>query len=319
MARDYYQAAKSSSRTIAPLLLYYGLTNLAKALTLIFGGRKFSSLMLIGDSHGLSMNVPQGKVPSLEECGCKVNESGTFTSFLEVFSYDVNFQYCGKDELTLKVASYQDLKGRTLTLKDILLEIVQLKGLCLKTFDEAPNVANVWFRSEIDIMDHEYHEYKRFLEFSDRGIESLGFSELQPDWDRAEDDQGSAHIISKSIPKAFRCLSELQEPIGDDYISANVYLRYTVQPLLSTWIAEYIGIFILGNIVRYHPDLWVSMISRKQDSRVMAIVEQFIGLAKSSFPTAALRILDSHCVIKDKYILPIANLPKGLRLFQFAQ
>lgn len=313
MARDYYEAAESSSRTMAPLLLFYGIEHLAKALTLIFGGKRYSDLAAIGESHGLTMAAPQQGMGSLDGYACKLQESGTFVSFLETFSYDIKFHYWQNGELRLKVSSPLELRGLAVTLKNALMGISSLRTLSAKTFGQLPGVAEVWILLDRDMQDPTYADRKYFIQIHNRSIEDLHIeSEESSDWDRVYEEDNDTYVVSKRIPPAFATMSQI-EVTHNSFLEATIYLQ-DVNLFLSDWISEYIGIYILGMIVRYYPDIWVSIVSRKRDSKILAIIEQFIDRSKSSFPRAALQLLNNPYVIKNRFVLPIARLPRGLDL-----
>lgn len=311
MARDYYEAAESSSRTMAPLLLFYGIEHLAKALTLIFGGKRYSDLAAIGESHGLTMASQQLNKFSLDGYACKLQESGTFVSFLETFSYDIKFRYWKNGKLRLKVAHPSELRGLAITLKNALMGIASLKSLSVKTFGQPSGVAEIWILLDYDMQDPTYREQKYFIQLHDQSIMNIK-SEESKEWDRIYEEDKAIHIISKEIPSAFATISEI-DVNHDAFLEATIYLQDN-SLFLSSWISEYIGIYILGMIVRYYPDIWVSIISRKQDSKILAIIEQFIQRSKTSFPLASLQLLNNPYVIQNKFVLPIAKLPRGLHL-----
>lgn len=313
MARDYYASALAANITIAPLLMYYSMTNLAKAVTLIFGGKTYTSLESLGESHGLGM-IKKDSTPScLEQYKCKINGSGTFVSFLNTVSYDVKFHVFDNQEIRLKVSRGDELLGKQIALKDILLNIPALKTLCAKTFEQSPKITPVLISAEHDVFDLEYTKPKYTLRFYDNTASDLGITlETPENWDRISWHDKEGFIISKDIPKRFSYWSEFDQIFNDPHspaIRGRAYLDPTRQPLFSTWISCYVGIYIMGMIVRYYPDIWVSIISRKTDSQILAILESFISISSVTFPAHVLALLDNPLVVNEKYVLGGEELP----------
>src|SRR3989442_1659846 len=67
---------------------------------------------------------------------------------------------------------------------------------------------------------------------------------------------------------------------------------------LGPWMAEYAAMFILSGVVRYHPARWVGMIQRKANSKTLALVEAFVSVAETEFPTRVWEMLKRVTVIK---------------------
>lgn len=73
---------------------------------------------------------------------------------------------------------------------------------------------------------------------------------------------------------------------------------YLVQPLSCHYMAEfsvlYVAVFIFSNIVRYYPHVWYHALTGSEtakqpaDDRMVALLEQFVGVAQARIPTLAL-------------------------------
>jgi hypothetical protein len=91
--REYFRSADRADITVKPLLLFYGMSNLAKAITMLYGGKEHSRLCNLPPSHGL--DFPSNSGTPLNEASCKVLNSGTFPNFNDVIAKSETIEQCG--------------------------------------------------------------------------------------------------------------------------------------------------------------------------------------------------------------------------------
>lgn len=117
LARDYYHISNRASITVKPLPLFYGMSNLVKALVLLCGGKERNRLGKVAQGHGLKLLV-NGK--NLENMSCRIEERGTFCSFADTFKSDVRFEFPGVFDARLRSAGTSELCGQKFSLQALL-------------------------------------------------------------------------------------------------------------------------------------------------------------------------------------------------------
>ena len=117
--------------------------------------------------------------------------------------------------------------------------------------------------------------------------------------DSLRENNGNFQFHIQGAPKSgYTDFRDLLLPVTGGVIAGNSYF---VEPLDDLYISElslfYAGIFLLSSLVRYRPQIWVHAVSRFSDSnrpaddQALALVEQYMAIAESTFIKATAALL----------------------------
>jgi len=268
-AHEYYQAAETVTINTSPLLFFYGMLSLAKAVIVAN-----HPLMLLDDIkfHGLQ-HEKNGRASTLDNQTAILNR-GVYDEFVKVvagfrFPRGAAFQFKTllsiSPELSATYERYYLEKSRCIYLHDIR--------------SESQNRINVSVIPPAGPFKDE--AYARIPELAEH-------FDVQPQLQH----QRALSFISKptlnSPPEYAR---EYNPVVGGRYIVAplpfmlnNVEVRQYVSPPVS----DYISMYILSDCVRYQ--LWGSVVQGKETG-VLGITDLFVAASKRRFPNLILNEL----------------------------
>ncbi|OLB99965.1 MAG: hypothetical protein AUH30_03845 [Candidatus Rokubacteria bacterium 13_1_40CM_68_15] len=252
----------------------------------------------IARGHGLKL-IDNGK--TLESMACRVEDRGAFCAFLDTFMCDIHLEFPGGVfDAHLRSAATADLSGQTFTLTDLLGWAPDIRTLYRQTFETEQPIARVSISR-----DPKGGPFK--LRFPD-GVQGIDWVSEFPVGTHVLSEQHFVRnadvireITTSSLPlSGWQDWIELAEGgIGWPF-SVNVMVERDITRTkhLGPWMAEYAAMFILSGVVRYHPARWVGMIQRKANSKTLALVEAFVSVAETEFPTRVWEMLKRVTVIK---------------------
>lgn len=254
-AVEFRKSSKNTTLLTKPLALYYSFLNLTRAF-LAFGPE-----IIAKPSHGLKFI--QGD--SLFNSGAKLVK-GTFTDYLSSIEYDWE-------------------KGKIISLKDSLARIIEIhEDFVSLKFHESfvfPVILQVAIGSQINI--EPFSPHKDFpLNWE---IEFPSLTEKC----KFEKDKKRFVIEDRAICKNHESISNyLHKILHHDLIYSQMgspwYLIREVdsERPLSRASYYYIALFVLGNIVRYQPELMLQV--SHLDSEIGWFIDRFLNKAERFFP-----------------------------------
>lgn len=303
LARDYFDAAAPASITIKPVPLFYGMTNLAKALILLCGGRERRRLANLSAGHGLTFSRPVDD--GLERFGCVVASQGTFADFIDTFSCQIPFNFPGLFDAALRKATATELSGKAFTFQELMGWFPELRSLHEKTFglrqpivrvafdyDPMRRICRLLFPMGARLPD----EYRRSFRLGTSFLSSIEHHRTPPASGLIQ------QIATKPpLPPGWGYWIEVYESGLGWPMSVEVDLELSPDQTshLSAWGAQFAGMYILSMVVRYEPSLWVNLTGRTGRRQILALVEAFVSLAEHSFPKRALELLEHLTILKD--------------------
>lgn len=328
--RMFVEASAESPMEIRPLLLFYGIAALAKAIVV---GRNLKSLATLSHAHGLhDVSAHKARLADLE---VKIEGNGTFQLFndtvceLEGIKY---FEGTALRKQLVPTAKSAHFDKEVISLKEILARTPTLENLFQLTFREpaktypfeiyldgspteptsitvrVPEIGSdrASLRAMVESLRMRFPILRKwrianaliawdnsiivFANTPREGIDEFGETGL------SEGGGNFSAIYSAGTPHLdFRNLLEpVAGGISEGYASF-------VTPLDEQYISElsllYMGMFLLSSLVRYRPQIWVHAVSRfsdgerPADDQALALTEQFMRLAESRFLDAAVRLL----------------------------
>lgn len=280
-AKEYYYAYENTSINTSPLLLFYGMLSLSKALIIANNEDTFldsSELM----AHGISSKIKNQE--SLTNQNLKVKEKGTFVSLAKTIS-NVVF-------VNNTIINFKDL----LSIKPEISEIYELY------FNEPSHVIRLIGMDvkSVEPFDVELYPYETNLEIIYQKI-----SNLKNDFDVKEfsykhykgifgTEPEKKHIFqSKNMDKPSEEYSYEKIQHGGQYLvdgikycNEGTSLKIYIDPSIS----DYLIIYILSDYVRYKQVDWNSIISGG-DTGILGLINIYLSSCKRRFPNLILNEL----------------------------
>lgn len=321
--RLYFESAKAASLEIRPLILYYGMLSYARAVIV---ARSHRSLATLNQTHGL-FDKSESKT-SIAELQLEIGARGTFQEFNDSIRglSAVNY-FLGSMPFSHTLPSTESscFTGFQLSLKQILSRIPWLDHHYQQTFQEHSKT-NILSLHAHGSSTNERTELR--IDLPNVGLErsvleqAVGrlrenfpclrrwtLSTVQEAWGNAVlifenlARDGGVNDLSDQVLQpcntGFRTtltpnyvnFLDLLEPVSP--ASGHEY-SYLVSGIggqhMSEISLEYLGMFILGSLVRYRPDVWVHAVSRfsypgrPADDRSLTLIEHFLDLVEGRFP-----------------------------------
>jgi hypothetical protein len=329
--RMFLDAASVAPLEIRPLPLYYGMMALGKA---IIAGRGYRSPATLHRKHGLrDVSLQKSKLADLT---VEIGTAGTFQEFNDVICGLEGIDYF-EDMMTqrhiLPTAASVQLVETRLTLEGILSHMSGLQDIFRVTFaKDAQILSFVLFnhggtkdptelRIDLPAIFTDLDSLRRIIQTLRVKYPILGrwsFASAQLAWDNSiilfknvqppEDEltadrirvsdncrQIEAIVAQEEVTIDFR---RLLEPtccgLTEDHptLSAKINELYVSEASL-----QYAGMFLLGSLVRYQPQIWVHSVTRlasherPADDQALAIIERFMSKVQSTFPRLVVRLL----------------------------
>jgi len=311
-ARGYFEAAETASVAVSPLLLFYGVSSLAKAVVVARSPQY--GLFNMEPYHGLSAsriahkNVgKKGLSRELMAFEATVAPSGTFVEYAETLSgavvYRVN-DLTAKRPTTLKISTLaaSSLPGMKVLLGDLLARQPSIRsiyyqatgnrplnhyGVTTADFSAGASQLLASFANDPPDKDLEAHIRTHFPQLtrgqcitsppgSVNGMngESLSFSTTAP------------------VP-----MFPLSSDLGMRS-STSLVAGYFVAPfgpgVLSEALQLYALSYLLGMLVRYYPTTWMQLIAGGKGDEAFALCRSAADMLRERFPVLALEGLTSY-------------------------
>jgi len=311
-ARGYFEAAETASIAVSPLLLFYGVSSLAKAVVVarspeygLFNMRPYHGLSASRIAH---KNVgKKGLSREVMAFEATVGPTGTFVEYAETLSgavvYRVN-DVTAKRPTTLKISTLaaSSLPGMRILLGDLLARQPAIRSIYHHATGNRP--LNHYGVTTVD--------------FSTGATQLLAsFADDPPDKDleahvRAHFPQlatgqcaTSARGSVEGMNGESRSFSTTQ-PVPMFPLSSDLGMRSSTSPVAGYFVAPfgpgvlsealqlYALSYLLGMLVRYHPTSWMELIAGGQGDQAFALCRSAAEMLRERFPVLALEGLTSY-------------------------
>jgi hypothetical protein len=320
--RQFVESASDAPLGIRPLLLYYGVSSLAKAVVL---ASRSAAIDTLSQSHGLrDVSAANAMIADLS---VRVNSAGLFQEFTEVIApiqratyfVDSNLQF-----VSTPTQAAAQLSGRSVGLLDVLARTSGVAKLYKQTTEHRSKTIRLSLDSfdadtqsiRLNIEDSEtYHDRDTLLGLIERlrrdcpalsqwrvvraelswGKSYVGFANYAvPEHNEIPVDAVTNDVLTFTADLPNGVAQRFQELLPP--LSGGVAEGYPlfVMPLENVSLSEeswhFIGCFLLGSLVRYRPQIWQHAISRSarsdrpSDDHALAMIEQFLGIVARDFP-----------------------------------
>ncbi len=278
-ADEYYRASKTVSLHVEPLMLYYGTSNLMYAMSLLLRGHLINI-----KSHGMRIEIER---TNKQIADTKIFFSNSSDGGVHVYAKDMG--------LDKNLCSYNFFGWTLSDFFDSIAEICEDYDRCYKNrlskvflidaFNTADGVVEkMW------INDEQIEEIQC--------IEDFNKAYLRPQ--RLEDSERGAYLV-------------LRRRINGKDISR---VSYSEQPYLCAShtfngkhitipeeINMFISLFALGNLCRYHPDVWYPFVTSDVTGEKL-LIEKLLYFSRRILPNEVLNRIEGQRIIftSDKYI-----------------
>jgi hypothetical protein len=262
-SREYFKAATEVSLHTAPLQLYYGMTNLLKATTILLNG----SCAAIGH-HGMTM--PPGALTA-SPGNAKLHVNGGAAGGLLEYASAIQ-------------PGHQLSGGQVWTLSDLLASVPELADDWEATYGpgrhcvpiERVMVSPQDTADRIDII--RFPDYALFL----KHILGLSDRYLRP--------QATAtHIVLRTKLTPIDDITHVS--LSGKRFLLVAHEKSGASIALSPMVASFMAMFVLGTVSRYHAQWWSSFVNESEDNE-RHIVELFVRLAVRLVPNIALDTIE---------------------------
>lgn len=280
-AREYYLTASTSHILVKPLLLYYGMVSLVKALLLTHDPYYPRHTRLL--KHGVTTKKLKPKNYRFRDDEIRIQKEGLFPLFLHLISEDRDYlnKYRVQDLLALLPEvnkAYQRLYEHQTMVPVHLSNRIQLEERMTTLY--LPDT----------VLDTLHVTYSGFISFLNRyNTGSSVFSEshhqtprgiFQIQWEHPK------YVHVNDSPNGFENRLFMQDYKGNFYF----LLIHDREKLLPEETIHLMLMYVLGMLCRYETDLWGDLIFSFA-SEDMYIINEFLQISARKFPNLILNLL----------------------------
>lgn len=274
-ASEYFLAANQVSINTSPLLYFYGMLSLAKALIV---ANKQEVFLEDINYHGLHSR-PINK----DLAAYKQNSKDWSMEKEYAITNDGVFKHLTE---TLDGFSFQN--NSIITFNDVLSICPEISGMYLKYYNNYSNVLPLYKHEEtsspfsITLFPRKLDENEIYKSIPELEVDFVLSDEIM---------HGQARkLISRELTRFPDYMSIYKSVVGGEYIVGGVQYQYNKKNKkisLNQASTDYIGMFILSICVRYKPDFWGSVIEGN-NSGVLGLIELYINVIKRRYPNIIL-------------------------------
>lgn len=297
-AREYFDSAGAAGALVKPLLQYYGVLALARAITL-FRMWPLREATLRA-AHGLSAGL--SKESSLSSVVVTFTQ-GTFLEFLHAtknvqemqvnygptIQIDANNWYDRQKATRIFRPCVAPTAGASCSFDDLVSRMPALKQLYEESFDRAARCYGAIVTAFGTYTNLSILPDRRPLPASDALITALGLGAESRCWASAD---GGLYIdVQHESREAM--LQHLPHIVPH---KGGVAAWYVVEPHSGRWqlsdiAALFVGSYILSTFVRYHPTQWSTLASGDKGDAILPVLLKLCDLVQAQFPRLALKEL----------------------------
>ncbi|MEH2308566.1 YaaC family protein [Nostoc sp.] len=269
-AQEYFHASSSVSLNTSPLLLYYGAVNLLFAASLLNSGRKVDI-----NNHGIKLEVAtRNRLADTTFTPYFSTEHGGLHQFCKIFCPEINIsQYGSQNKWTLleTLGSILELKIDFESCYGMKSNIVPIQIVTSKQ-DSVERIDKQEFDNQ-NILD----ELKKIGDFSKCYIKP----KLESEFFRYQYIFLRRRIEGKDITET--------SVMGQSFLR-KFHDKGGHKIVLPGIIHLYKGLFVLGNISRYRPSVWIPFV-RSDSTGERQIIEKFMRICRRNIPNMVLNFI----------------------------
>lgn len=302
--REYFSAASEAGLLVRPLLQYYGVLSLSRALILLLNGEfRESSLP---QAHGLSSigwsNLLAADARNPSKLKVKVSR-GTFLSMLENSkNSDTSIVFTGpypNKLIFFRSRAATDLHDATFTFQDLLARISELRDVYERSFGQcAANYrAFVFTISPDTLTDVDLFRGKHGLPPEEQLRRELSIPQGGDLLERAQHNflPAEQHHLRYRLEhppgtNAFNLLPQIED-LADG--STSIIAPFDDGVAISRLGRFFMLSFFLGTLARYHPTSWLAIMqSRQKGDFMLPLIREAMNAIQLHFPALIIRELE---------------------------
>lgn len=300
-SRAYFASAADAAPLVSPLLQYYGVLSLARALNLfLLRDAREASLAashgLAPDSWGQTLAEGIRKVDSISVTVCH----GSFRDLLRATN---NREFYVVDEaprpnrlLVQKWGNGSDPIGTVINFKDVLGRLPELHDTYEAVYESAPSC----FRASVFIVgpqaDITLNEGKAALPETQVLERALRLAPQTP-WRTTVPRPGTTEVRTLTYRVMAANRTELLDQLPPIKCNAKeeefVVLPFDGNRNYSTLALFFMASYILGMFVRYYPSSWLALLGREKGDFIMPLLDVTRTSIQQRFPEVALKHLQT--------------------------
>lgn len=90
-------------------------------------------------------------------------------------------------------------------------------------------------------------------------------------------------LYAKELTEKY--IAEKTDPVSGNLVKGDTWVIEPYEGLtLSEMSLHYCAMFMIGSLVRYYPNIWTNVLSRRADDKALPLIESFINLTTIRFP-----------------------------------
>lgn len=288
LAREFFRDAGYANNSTKPLLLYYGVLNLTRGVTLFLTPNVNGSQINLKHQHGLS------KIQNVEDLinlSVTVDVQGTLPAFIEVTK---NKNLLRANSTRINLSFNQDYKKNKyeITLRQIVARFFELKEPYLRWQPGSSHCCR--------ILQYSVNDTNQTLNFNISKNQYGGAISLEymrkyfPNAKISED----KNIIYVEATNNFACLPILWDiketlDIGDLILIEPFANEFNPTKPVATYILSY----ILGMLVRYYPSAWLSLVRNEKGDAAMPTLLKSVSFIENNYPQMIVNYLDEDLLL----------------------
>ncbi len=260
-AREYFQASETVTLNTSPLLLYYGALSLAKAVIL---SNDLNSSLTSFKHHGLSLvfsSVCENSSDvSIDEASAKVKRGGVF-------------------RLLCKSIDSPCIQKTEYNLRNIFKVTPDLRNMYMRYYNEYSHVIPV---------EHLYYE-PDYAGFS-LAVSTIAecFESVFPEIAECTTRVGLDNAPLYTSDKLTKPIDEFFNFVRSSNGSHSEMIRPLENGVYKPFATMFLGLFILGSLVRYNPDVWIEEIVYDRCG-LRPVIEVYSQICATWLPIEVLR------------------------------
>lgn len=309
-ARGYFEASENASPLVSPLLLFYGISSLAKAVVVARHSRL--SLHNMPKGHGLTAgNLSVGKGTDVSDAvmayGARVTVDGTLPAYAESLRGAMAFKVY--DDTAKRPTTYklETAAPPTLVDKEIRLDQLLARQPAIRSlFHHAHGERAINYHGATSVEFGAAKPLYRVFVAGDQPLEELEL-QVRATFPQLRGCVASRRDQGEALPAFDRPCLCFETPLPLPMFPTSAALGmghssggasgYFVGPFdfgpLSEALQLYVLSYLLGMLVRYYPSIWMELVVGGLHDRVMPLLRAASDLLRERFPVLALEGLTS--------------------------
>lgn len=279
--REYYVAATASNILVKPLLLYYGMVSLLKAVVLSVDAEYPAHTKVL--QHGITSRKLKRLDYNFSDDEVKIQKEGLFP-------------------LVAQQLNSNHLIGEKFRMKELLSIVPELRESYEKTYSQTTlfplhiskhidfaSPTTIFYLPE-DVLDNFHLTYESFIHYLNRyNLANAKFTPnpietpkgiIRMNWDHPN----RIHVMDS--PAGFENQLFTFDYKNNHYFR-NVHQHHVFVPEI---MVHYMLMYILGMLCRYETELWGEMIFSFTSSELF-IIHEFLNISQRKFPNLILDLL----------------------------